>query len=383
MTPQQAQAELARRELARRELSRRGGASEQVAQQSGKFGAMTKAPTAIELIGTNLTAPETKPLGVSGGLGVALSAAGIPEENILPAVGQGVGGMASGFPGAGWVGATGGAVAGQGLKQILKKLRGQEPEFGEMGKEALVTGAIEGATRGTGNFIFRRQVANEALGTLSKKLSEMKKVMSANPELNAPVHDVYSTMREAFDSLPEPMQKGSIANKLKDWLKFMSNKSEVSAKDLILMESDLGQAAKYGQMEKGAFVPATEIPNPAGNTIAKEGRRGVSDIVDELAQQSGQKDWKSISSKISRLLKNPDKTDVTKATGNVFSRLATAGAVGGLTQNPLAFLGTYAGMKLAQSPEVRNTAFRALRSPVGMAVDTGTKLSLAEMARKR
>lgn len=383
MTPQQAQSELARRELARRELSRRGGASPDVAQQSGQFGAMTKTPSVIERIGTNLTAPETKPLGVAGGLGVALSAAGIPEENILPAIGQGVGGMASGFPGAGLAGATGGAVAGQGLKQLLKTARGQKPEYGEMGKEALVTGAIEGATRGTGNFIFRRQVANEALGTLSKKLSEMKKAMSANPELNAPVYDVYSTMREAFDSLPEPMQKGSIANKLKDWLKFMSNKSEVSAKDLILMESDLGQAAKYGQMEKGAFVPATEIPNPAGNTIAKEGRRGVSDIVDELAQKSGQKDWKSISSKISKLLKNPDKTDVTKATGNVFSRLATAGAVGGITQNPLAFLATYAGMKLAQSPEVRNTAFKALRSPVGKAVDVGTKLSLAEMARKR
>lgn len=382
MNPEQARAELARRELARRELSRRQGASPQIAQDSGKYGALTKTPTMMEKIGTNLTSPETKSLGLTGGLGVLLSGAGVPEEDILPAVGQGIGGMASGFTGAGLLGATGGAVAGQGIKQLIKKARGEEPDFGQMGKEALTTGAIEGATRGAGSFLFRRQIANETLGKLGKKLGEMKKSLSGNPSLKAKTFDIYSHMTNAFDSLPEPMKTGKVAQKLKTWMKYMSDKSGLTAKDLILMEEDLGKAASYGEYSKGAFIPATEIPNAATNKIARSSRTKVSDLVDNLAENSGQKGWKNISQQIAKLLKDPDKTDVTKATGNVFSRLATAGAVGGMTQNPLAGVGTYAAMRLAQSPEVRNTAFRGLRSPVGKVLDKGSKLTLAELARR-
>ena len=382
MNPEQARAELARRELARRELSRRQGVSPDIAKASGEYGALTKTPTMTEKIGTNLSSPETRPLGLTGGLGVAMSAIGVPEEDILPAVGQGVGGLASGFTGAGTIGATSGAMVGQGLKQTMKNFRGQKPNYGEVGKEGLVTGAIEGATRGVGGFVFRRQIANEALQNLGKQLGQMKESMSKNPSLKAPVHDIYSNMRAAFDSLPEPVQQGSVANKIKHWLKFMSNKSELTAKDLILMETDLGKAAKFGEIEKGAFIPATEIPNPATNKIAKTGRNEVSNIVDNIAEEGGQKGFKDISSKIAKLLKDPDKTDVTKATGGVFQRLAAGGAVGTMTQNPLAGLGTYLAMQTLQSPEVRNRAFKALRSPVGRAIGQGSKLSLSELTRR-
>lgn len=351
-------------------------------QRSEEFGSIKKTPTVLEKIGSNLTSPKTRPLGLTGGLGVGLSAAGIPEEDILPAVGQGIGGMASGFTGSGFLGATGGATVGQGARQVFKALRGEKPDLSALPKEALTTGLIEGATRGAGNFVFRRQVANEALGNLSKKLNEMKDALSANPNLKAPTHELYAHITDAFDALPEPMKTGKVAQKLKSWTKYMSTRSGLSAKDLINMEADLGKAASYGEMSHGAFIPATEIPNAATNKIARGARTEVSDIVDKLAESNGQKGFAKTSKDISKLLKDPNKTDVTKATGGFGQRLVASGAVGAATHNPIAGAATYLGMQALQSPELRNAAFKALRSPIGSSVDTGTKLALAELARR-
>lgn len=378
----QLQAELLRRELARREMARQTGASEPIAQASGEFGGISKPPTLAQKIGTNLTSKKTGPLGVLGGAGVVLGASGIPEEDVLPMVGQGVGGMATGFTGSGFLGATTGATLGQGARQVFKTLRGEKPDFGKMGSEALTTGAVEGITRGAGNVVFRRQIANETLGNLGKKLGEMKESLSSNPNLKVPTYDLYSHMTNAFDTLPEPMKTGKVAQRLKAWSKYLSSKSDVSAKDLISMEEDLGKVASYGEMSKGAFIQPSEIPNVATNKIAKSTRNKVSETVDALAESSGQKGFGKTSKKISKLLKDPDKTDVTKTHGNVFGQLAAGGAVGGLTQNPLAGLATFTAMRALQSPQARNLAFKALRSPVGAVVDSGTKLSLSEIARR-
>lgn len=353
----------------------------QIKEDSVKYGSITKTPTTLERIGTNLTSPKTRPTGVLGGAGTLLSAAGIPEEDALPMIGQGIGSFASGFPGAGFVGATGGATLGQGARQAFKSLRGEKPDFGKMGEEALTTGAIEGATRGFGGVVFRRQVANEALGNLTKKLSQMKESLSANPELKAPIYELYSHINDAFEALPEPMKTGRVASRLKKWANHMSTRNSLTAKDLIMMEEDLGKAASYGEMSKGAFVQP-EIPNVATNKIAKSARNKVSGMVDELAETSGQKGFGKTSKKISKLLQDPDKTDITKTTGNVFGQLAAGGAVGGLTQNPIMGLATFTAMRAAQSPQARNLAFKALRSPIGTAVDAGTKLSLSELARR-
>lgn len=354
----------------------------QIKGDSVKYGSITKTPTTLERIGTNLTSPKTRPTGVLGGAGTLLSAAGIPEEDALPMIGQGIGSFASGFPGAGFVGATGGATLGQGARQAFKSLRGEKPDFGKMGTEALTTGAIEGATRGFGNVFFRKQIANEALNGLSKKLIEMKDAMANNPNLKAPIYDIYHNINQAFNALPEPMQSGSVATKLKSWMKYMSNKSELSAKDLIMLEEDLGKAANYGEVKKGIFMPATEIPNSATNAIAREGRSRVSGVVDNLAEIGGQKGFKETSKKLSKAISKSKELDPTKPYGSWSGRMGAAIGTSALTGSPLMGVGAYALEKTLQNPGLRNALFAMTKNPVVSNIGKVGKLSASEIARQ-
>ena len=350
-------------------------------ERSRQFGSITKTPTTIEKVGQRLTSPRTRPLGVTGGLGIALSALGIPEEDILPAVGQGFGGMATGFTGAGLLGATGGAVTGQSLRQLIKKSRGEKPSMQQVGTEALTTGLIEGSTRGAGKFIFRRQLGNELLGTLSKKLAGMKQAVSANKSLSIPSEDIYIPLKEAVEEVAVPYgPQSGIINK---WLKFMEKNPKLTSKNLIELESDLGEVSKYGEIQKGAFVSPSGVKKPSLNTISKTSRKQVSDIVDTMAEESGQKGFKKLSSRIHKLLMNPDKTDITKASGGFGSRIVAAGAVGGATQSPLIGAATYLGLKALQSPELRNLLFKGIKSVPGSVSTTGAKLALSELVRKK
>lgn len=383
MNPEQAQAELARRELARREIARRSTSNPSAIEDSGKFGAISKPPTMMERVGTNLTSKRTHPTGMTGALGIGLSAAGIPEEDILPAVGQGFGGLASGFTGAGFLGATGGAMAGQAGRQAFKSMRGEKPDIGAVGKEGLVTGAIEGVTRGAGNVFFRKQIANDVLNQLGNKLASMKQEMANNPNLKAPVYDIYHNISSAFNSLPEPMQKGSVANKLKDWMKYMSNKYELTAKDLIMMEEDLGKAAHYGEVSKGVFMPATELPNAATNKIAKTGRSQVSDLVDDLAEKGGQKGFKKTSKELSKRIAKSKDLDPTKNYGSFSGRMGAAiGATALSGGNPLAGVAAYAADKTLQSAGLRNALYALTKNKVISGAGKLAKLSGSEAARR-
>lgn len=355
---------------------------ESMQERSAKYGSITKTPTLLEKISSRINSPKTRPLGLTGGLGVGMSMAGIPEEDILPAVGQGVGGMTTGFTGAGMLGATGGAVAGQGARQLIKQIRGEKPDIGALGKEALTTGAIEGVTRGFGNVFFRKQVANEALNKLSNKLIEMKQSLASNPNLKAKTFELYSHMTDAFDSLPEPMKTGKVAQRLKTWMKYMSDKSGLTAKDLILMEEDLGKAANFGEVSKGVFMPASDIPNAATNRIAKTSRTKVSDLVDQLSEQGGQKEFKSTSQKLSKAISKSKDYDPTKGYGSWSGRMGSAIGATAITGNPLAGVGAYALEKTLQNPTLRNTLFKIIRNKAVSGVGTGTKLTMSELARR-
>lgn len=368
---------------------RKGRFLDEPSQKPSEFGEIRRTPNPLERISQRLSSPATRPISpitpsevVLNPLGslarASVSASGIPEEDTLPAIGQAVGGMASGFTGAGLLGATAGATAGQGLRQLAKKTRGQDVDLSAIPKEAAITGLIEGTTRGAGGLILRRQFAKEALSKLGSKLGSMKQALSANPELGIDSETVYMPLKESMEGIAVPHgQQATIINK---WLRFMEKNPRLSAKNLIEMEKDLGEVAKFGEFEKGAFVAPT-IKKPALNTAAKTSRSQVSGIVDDMAEKSGQKGFKKTSSKISKLLSDPDKTDVTKTSGNLVSRVLAGTAAGGMTMNPLVGLATYYGLQGLQSPLLRNTAFKALRSGPGRLASKAGRVALSELAR--
>lgn len=347
---------------------------ESMAERSAKYGSITKTPTATERIVKNLTSQETKPLGIAGPMGLVASALGHREEDILPMAGQAVGTPL------GFLGATGGAIAGEGLKQAVQPLRGKTSDLKEVAKTGGITALIEGLTRGTGKFLFRRQLKNEAKNILGKKLAEMKSAMSKNPAEVVDSMDIYIPLKEEFDKVAVP--HGPQAAIIRKWLSFMEKNPKLTSRNLIEMEKDLGEVSRYGEFEKGALITPT-VKKPALNTIAKQSRKQVSDIVDVEAEKQRQKGFGKISKQLAKILQNPESYDVTRTSGNVLSRIAAAGVAGGYTRNPLVAGATYLGMEALQSPEARNMAFKAVRNPVARATGTATKLTLSEMARNR
>lgn len=330
----------------------------------------------IQTLLSRLTNKETRPLGLTGGAGVLMSAFGKKEEDLFPIIGQAVG-VRAGLPGA-----TAGAVVGEGAKQLLAPLRGEKGSLKDVATTGAVTAAVEGVTRGTGKLLFRRQIANKQLQELGKKLGEMKDAMRTNPNLRAASKPILDSLENAYNSLPDPLRKGKVPTNIRRWIEHMKKNPDLSAKDLISMEKSLGDAAEFGVYKKGVFQPAIDIPNPEANAIAKAGRTQVSGVVDDLAEKSGQKGFKQTSQRISKLLKKLPANDPTKSGEGFGTRLVTSGVVGGVTQNPLIGAATYLGIKFLQSPETRNAAFKIVDSAPAKAIGNAARLSLSEYARR-
>jgi len=369
MTPEEA-----RRELARRELARRSGANPQQASNAGKFGAITREPSMVEKIGRNLTLKETRPIGILPGVGLAMSAAGIPEEEAFPMVGQ-----IAGTPG-GFGGSVGGATLGQAAKQVARGARGQEMNMGDIPREAATTGLIEGVTRGAGKVFFRKQNAGELLKKLGSKLGLMKENISKS-EAFIPSSDFVGNLEAAYNSLPDPLKGGKAGSAIKKWINYGKSTPYLSAKDMILMEESLGNVAEFGAVKKGFFQPAKDVPNPAMNRLAKEARTKASDVVEGLANKSGEKEFGSVSKKVSKILQQWPDLDPSKGYGNFGSRLVASSMAGMVTGSPLVGAGTYLAEKTIQSPEFRNAAFNIVRNPVSRALGTGSKMTLSQLAR--
>ena len=108
---------------------------------------------------------------VSGPLGFA-SAPG--AEDVLPAVGQTVGGMIPGVNAFG--GSVAGATSGQAARQAVKSLRGEKASLGEIPSEALRTATTEGIFRGAGKLMrpLAGRLMNSVLKPATKEISEGK-----------------------------------------------------------------------------------------------------------------------------------------------------------------------------------------------------------------
>ena len=344
--------------------------------RAAKYGTITEAPTGAEKLIGRLTSKETRPLGITGGLGVGLSALGIPEENILPAVGQ-----AAGTP-FGFLGSTGGAVAGQAVKQLAQPLRGKSGSIGEVGKEGLVTGLIEGLTRGTGKMFFRKQVAAKTLETVGKELGQMKDAMRSNPAIQINAPQLGANLEAAFANAPDPLKRGPQASVIKDWIKYLKGKKNLSADDVLSLEEHLGETARFGTKKAGIHVSPT-VKNPRMNKIAKGGRKEASDIVDTVAEQSGQVGFKKKSMEVHKLLEKFPELDPTKGYGSWSGRMGTAIGTTAVTGSPLAGALAYGAEKAIQSPGFRNAAFGAVTNPIVSGAGTATKLTLSELMRRK
>lgn len=365
MTPQQqAQAELAKRELARREIARRQSVSQQQAQPS--FSQSIKQ-------GIASTIPSALPPGISTAVDTAFN-----KTEALPSAGQAIGGTFGGMKGA-----VGGAMVGQAGKQAIDYLKGgDKPDVGAVGKEGLVTGLVEGLTRGTGKVFFRKQIANEALQGLSKKLGAMKKALSDNPQIKSASKPILDSLKTAYNDLEAPLQTGKTAKVLRTWIAHLEKNPNLPAKTLIRLEEQLGKAAEYGEYKKGVFQAATDIANPQANKIARAGRTQVSDIVDDLAEKSGQKGFGKTSKELSKMIAKFPEFDPTKQYGGFGQRLVTSSMAGMATGNPLIGAGAYVAQRTLQSPEVRNALFNFTKNKAAQVAGKGAKLTLSELARR-
>jgi len=249
-----------------------------------------QAPKSIMEKSIRSTLPSALPAGISTAVDTI---ANKPET--LPAIGQSLG---SRF---GLKGSVGGAMLGQAGKQASEFLQGgPKPDIGEVGREGLTTGAIEGVTRGLGAGIFRRQYANKSLQELGKKLGEMKKAFGENKAISVPAEQIYMKLKGAMDDVA--VASGPQSATIKRWLGFMEKNPNLTSKNLMELESDLGEVANYGVMKKGAFVQPSNIKKPVVNAIAKEGRKDVSNLVDDLAEQSGQKGFGKTSEELRKMI---------------------------------------------------------------------------------
>lgn len=298
------------------------------------------------------------------------------RSDLLPAIGQLGGGRFGGYRGA-----VAGAAIGEAGKQAVETLKGErKPSLGEFAGNVGLTALLEGLTRGTGKLFFRKQIANDTLEQLSKKLAGMKEGMMANPSNQAISDPIRKTIEEAYSMLPEPVKRGGTDDVLKRWMSYLKENPVLNANDLIAMETDLGNAASYGQVVKGVFQPA-EVPNPATNQVAKLGRTSVSDTVDRMSESSGQVGFKETSKKISKLLERYPDFDPTKAYGSFAGRMGTAIGATALTGHPLVGVGAYAAEKFLQNPTVRNILFKAAKTAPARTVGTGTKVGITELLK--
>lgn len=321
----------------------------------------------------NLTAKETRPIGVLGPAGVISSAAGIPEENLLPMVGQ-IAGNRFGMPGS-----VAGATIGQAARQAVQPLRGNSLDVMALPKEAALTAATESIFRGAGSVFKKnravREITEGAGKQLSMALGKLADLSDTTPALSAPSKKFLDVIKPQLDKIKVPI--GSQARILKRWVSVMEKNPNLTARELIELEQDLGEVAKFSSSQAGETV-LKDFPKKALNKLVKEARNVVSDEVDNLAERAGISGFKELSKKVSKNLAIAYGKD-----SGVLRTIVTSGALGGLvgtaTQNPsLGFGISGVGIGLT-NPIIKNALYRGIeRTGLGRAATLG----LSDIARR-
>lgn len=303
------------------------------------------------------------------------------RTGLLPMVGQVMGGET-----AGGLGATGGAMIGQGANQLIRAIPGQkfitpgQPNIGDVAKEGLVTGAIEGATRGFGNQFFKRQIAATKLKNSGKYIEDANETLSSGgkkyPKISSLRSDILKkSIDRDLDSVV--VKDGTVYNRLKHFSEELGNRGskELMPHEIKAFEQMIGDATNFVKSGK-------DVTNREANSVAKKWGGYLSDSHDELAKRAGFTDIKKHNKTTSDIYSKYPEYDPSKAGAGFGTRLVTSAAVGSLTGNPLIGAGTYLAEKALQSPTFKNAAYKAVNNPFIKGIGKVAKLGGTAEARK-
>jgi hypothetical protein len=351
VTPEQARAELARRELAKR--------------QSATAPVVDKKPSMLDNMKSNLTSNKTRPIGLTGLLGVGLSSVGVPEEASFPVVGDIAGttaGAALGLPGA-----VAGSFLGTGLgeigKQAAENVRGTRKgmDYKEAGENAALSGGLSLVTGGLGKAFLGKGRALNFLKNEGKQLADMVSDLSQkslqDPNLTVSSVKLLNLIDDAIAKVPPALQSGQGMATLKRLKKAISASPVVNFNDLYKYEQNLGEIASF----ESSYLNPNK--NKALNAAVKGLRSSFSSINDDLAKIGGYDQFGALSKKVGKAFKKaegPKNNPMEKAGRSLVTGLMTTGVTG----NPLLGALAAGGEAALEKPAVQRLVAGLFDNPV-------------------
>lgn len=292
-----------------------------------------------------------------------------PEDS-LTMLGQFSGqtiGTATGGPVGGYVGSVTGTAVGSALEEIIKSSKyGRDFNLNKVKSDTAMTALTDGLLRGVSSGYFRREIANETMNSLGRKIGEMKTAISDmgsnNPSLSVPKAKIVNFLDDTFGKTLNPFGKASLV--LKRWRNILSDPktTHISPRALIELEDDLGDVAKFANQKLGGVSLVPDVQKSAMNTAAKRLRGIVSSEVDDVATKAGFPQFAKNSKQLSKLKEKFPTSELKKNTlfpgiPQTFAA-ATGGAIAGIgTGNPLVGLSAGFLIESLQSPAIRSSLY--------------------------
>jgi hypothetical protein len=319
--------------------------------------------------------------------GVGIPPLGIYQSpEALPMAGQTLGSIIGGY-GGGIIGAT----AGQTVNQGVRALKGQGFDGGEIVKEAGRTAAIDGAFRGAGKLVFRKEFASKAMNEIGNRLGKIKGMVedayASNPNVSVATQRLQDIVSKTLDSVK--VKFGPQFAPLVKWSKHLNNmaKNGINSANPNLvaeLERDLGDIAKFSTSEIGGVSLSPAVKKSSLNQAVKAARSEVSGIYDDMAETAGFPEFKTLSKKISALKeKYPNKELQSGSFIQGVTKLGQAAGAGSLgylaTGSQFGALAGFALAELLQSPEIRNSLFKIL---VNKGLGNATSIATNEGVRR-
>lgn len=315
-----------------------------------------------------------------------------PSEDLLPAFGQTAGSMIAeagtgGSLRAGGVGGVAGAVAGQAGRQGVKGLRGFKPQWGEVPKEAALTGAMELVTRTVPGLTFFKQYGGKSLKASGQRVQNIARdVQQKAPFIRFSKNDVIQRINQHLDEIP--FERGPQRESLeiiRDNLAGM--KKPLTFDEYWQLEQEIGRRAKYAKDVSKSGVFQKGPPGPRSDAALKLERTRVSGKLDEAATRAGHPEFAKESKNFSRLAKSYSEEELNKGTP-LYRGLLGLGLAGGASVPT--FYGDDANPALATAatlallPQKTKTAIfrKVIDTPVMRNLGRTLSLGTAEIMRR-
>jgi hypothetical protein len=317
-----------------------------------------------------------------------------PAEDLLPAVGQAIGGAIKTVnPLAGVAAPVAGATAGQVVRQGIKSARGMKPDLSMIPKEAAATAGTELLFRGLPRvpFLgFNKQLGGKAREEAGRRIGEIaSKVEAKAPFIRFSKNDIIQRIDDQiakvpFESGPQRQALMKIRNKLS------AIKKPLTFDEMRQLEQQMGREAAYAQeATQGHFLSPAKGPKaPKSDLILKGERARVSGRVDEAAARAGFPEFEKESLKYSNLMKKYPEKDLQR--GGWVRNAATIALAGGGAMTPSfgdrnglnPALGT-ALLMASLSPRAKTAIFRKIvDTPAGRGVGRSLTHGASELARR-